>query len=282
MLHRAPSLLVPAALAGFGLAALALACSSAKTPVADDNDASIAPEPVEASVVDRYVPPPPEDAGPDPLVGCTKDPGAPAVTVDPNSATDPVMGGAAAFTLAKALDGFPATGGKLSVGIRTELGTIRCTFDEAAAPISVANFIGLARGTRPFKDDKGKWKTGHFYDGLIWHRVIPHFVIQGGDPDGVGTGGPGYDLVKENQVAESFGTLAMAASAQVSGSQFYIVVSEGPDAGPDAGSPPAPDYNVFGTCETVTAVAISNVPRDRTDYPDTAVHTTKVEIGRCP
>jgi peptidyl-prolyl cis-trans isomerase A (cyclophilin A) len=279
--HRVAFLLAPAAFAGL---VAAVACSSATTSVADDPDASdSSAEPVvEASVEDTYVPPPPVDAGPDPLVGCTKDPGAPAVTVNPNSATDPVAGGAAAFTLAKALEGFPATGGKLSVGIRTENGTIRCTLDEVAAPISVANFIGLARGTRPYQDAKGKWTTGHFYDGLIWHRVVPHFVIQGGDPDGLGTGGPGYDLVKENQIAESFGTLAMAASATVSGSQFYIVVSEGPDAGAEAGAPPAADYNVFGTCDTVTAVAISNVPRDRTDYPNTPVHMTTVEIGRCP
>jgi peptidyl-prolyl cis-trans isomerase A (cyclophilin A) len=282
--HRVSFLLAPAALSVLAAVAGLGACSSTKTSVADDADASDASvEPVvEASIEDTYVPPPAVDAGPDPLVGCTKDPGAPTVTVNPNSATDPIVGGAAAFTLAKALEGFPATGGKLTAGIRTEYGVIRCTLDEVNAPISVANFIGLARGTRPFVDDKGKWKTGHFYDGLIWHRVIPQFVIQGGDPDGLGTGGPGYDLVKENQIPEPFGALAMAASAEVSGSQFYIVVAEGADAGPDAGSPPAAEYNVFGACDTVTAVAISKVPRDRTDYPDTPVHMTKVEIGRCP
>jgi len=273
MNRRALSLLAPAVLAGLaGAIALVgpLACSSAKTSAVDDTDAGVDPGPTaEAGVADTYVPP--VDAGPDPLLGCTKDPGAPAVTVDPNSATDPA-GGAAAFTLAKALDGFPSAGGKLTAGIRTENGGIKCTLDEAAAPLSVANFIGLARGTRPFKDDKGKWKTGHFYDGLIWHRVIPGFVIQGGDPDGLGTGGPGYDLVKENQIAEPLGALAMAASAQVSGSQFYVVVGTGPKA----------EYNVFGMCDTETAIAIANVPRDRDDAPNTPVHMLKVEIARCP
>ncbi len=272
MHHRVASLLAPAALASlFGLAGL-VACSSAKTSAVDDTDAGDpGPPPREAGAVDRFVPPADFDAGPDPLVGCTKDPGAPAITVDPNSATDPA-GGAAQFTLAKALEGLPATGGKLTAGIRTENGAIKCALDEAAAPISVANFIGLARGTRPFKDDKGKWKTGHFYDGLIWHRVVPDFVIQGGDPDGLGSGGPGYDLVKENQVAEPLGTLAMAASTEVSGSQFYIVVGTGPKA----------EYNVFGSCDTDAAIAISKVPADRDDFPSTPVHMITVEIGRCP
>lgn len=211
------------------------------------------------------------DAGPDPLEGCTKDPGAPATTVDPASKSDPT-GGAASFTLAQALAGFPAGAGKLSAGIRTEKSTIRCELLEAVAPISVANFVGLARGTRPYKDDNGKWKVGHFYDGLTWHRVIPDFVIQGGDPGGDGTGGPGYDLVKENQVDEPLGTLAMAASSKVSGSQFYIVVGKGPAA----------EYNVFGTCTTENAIAIAAVERDSRDTPVVPVHMLTVEIGRCP
>jgi peptidyl-prolyl cis-trans isomerase A (cyclophilin A) len=211
------------------------------------------------------------DAGVDPLVGCTKDPGAPAGQVDPSSATDPT-GGADKFTLAQALAGFPAGGGKLTAAIITEHASIRCELLETAAPISVANFVGLARGTRPYKDDSGKWTLGRFYDGLTWHRVIPGFVIQGGDPGGDGTGGPGYDLVKENQVAEPLGTMAMAAAAEVSGSQFYIVVGTGPAA----------NYNVFGTCTTDSAVAIASVERDGRDAPKVAVHMLAVAIARCP
>lgn len=263
-------LLFPATLAG--LAALAACSSSSSSPV-DAPDAAVAAdasEPaVDASAADTS--PPEVDAGPDPLVGCTKDPGAPAITVDPNSATDPT-GGPALFTLAKALEGFPAGPGKLSAGIRTEHGGIKCELAEAAAPISVANFVGLARGTRPYQDDKGKWKTGRFYDGLTWHRVVPGFVIQGGDPSGDGTGGPGYDLVKENQVDEPLGTLAMAAGKEPGGSQFYVVVGKGPKA----------EYNVFGTCTTDTAIAIANVPRDGFNAPLTTVHMIKVEIARCP
>ena len=249
-----------------GLAAF-LACSSSSNTggVGDVPETGTAPVP-EAGTIDPGV-----DAGPDPLLGCTKDPGAPAGTVDPNAATDPT-GGADKFTLALALAGFPAGSGKLTAAISTEKSSIKCVLDETAAPISVANFVGLARGTRPYKIN-GKWKLGHFYDGLTWHRVIPDFVIQGGDPSGDGTGGPGYDLVKENQIDEPLGTLAMAASKLVSGSQFYIVVGKGPAAA----------YNVFGTCTTDNAIAIANVPRDTTsNMPNTPVHMLKVSIARCP
>jgi len=246
-------------------------CSSSTTPAASGNSGDAGPE----AAPQR--PPPGDDAGvdpnADPLLGCTKDPGAPAVTVDPNATTDPA-GGAAAFTLAKALDGFPSGAGTLTAGIQTENGNIKCELDEAAAPISVANFIGLARGTRPYQDSAKKWKTGRFYDGLTWHRVIPGFVIQGGDPQGDGTGGPGYDLVSENHASERLGALAMAATSPTmpSGSQFYIVIGKGP----------ASDYNVFGSCTTESAMAVANVPVDGNDAPKTPVHMIKVEIGRCP
>ena len=253
--------IVVSLLAAAALVPAALASCSSSTAAIAGADAGDAGTPAEAGF----------DPSVDPLLGCTRDPGAPVVQVDPNATTDPA-GGAAAFTLAKALDGFPAGAGKLTAGIHTESGGIKCTLDEAAAPISVANFIGLARGTRPYKDSTKKWKTGHFYDGLTWHRVIPGFVIQGGDPQGDGRGGPGYDLVNENHVDEPLGVLAMAAATAPSGSQFYIVVGKGPKA----------DYNVFGACATESAVAIAALPRDADDKPSTPVHMIKVEIGRCP
>jgi peptidyl-prolyl cis-trans isomerase A (cyclophilin A) len=214
-----------------------------------------------------------EDAGssvPNPLPGCAQDPGPPAIEVDPSAAADPI-GGSDKFTIAQALAGYPEGSGVLTALITTEKGTIRCEFDEAAAPVSVANFVGLARGTRPFKAS-GKWKVGRFYDGLIWHRVIPGFVIQGGDPLGRGTGGPGYSLIEENHVAEPKGTLAMAASTEPSGSQFYIVV----------GTTAIKEYNVFGTCETETAIKIANVERDAKDKPNDDVHMQRIDIARCP
>lgn len=272
MHHRALLTVLAGAALAAAFTAGGAACSSSSSDPSGPGG-TVTPEPlIEAGPAkDAARVPPPEDAGPDPLLGCTKDPGAPAVQVDPASPGDPT-GGAAAFTLAQALAGFPAGPGKLSAGIRTEMSTIRCELFETVAPISVANFVGLARGTRPYKDEGGRWKVGKFYDGLTWHRVIPEFVIQGGDPDGLGTGGPGYDLVKENQVDEPLGTLAMAAAKEVSGSQFYIVVGKGPP----------PSYNVFGTCTTENAIAIANVERDRLDAPKVPVHMFTVEIGRCP
>ena len=216
-----------------------------------------------------------DSSGPDPLVGCTKDPGGAAPAFDPNAAADPI--GAQNFSLDAALAGLPAGTGKLTAAITTEKSFILCTLDETAAPISVANFVGLARGTRPYQvSGTGKWQVGHFYDGLTFHRVVPNFVIQGGDPDGVGTGGPGYDIPNENHADEPLGTLAMAASGDTtkvpSGSQFYIVVGKGPTA----------DYNVFGTCTTETAIAISKVASDVNASPTVPVHMLKIEIGRCP
>ena len=213
-----------------------------------------------------------QDSGPppDPLAGCMLDPGAPKLAVDAGAAEDPV--GAANFTLMQALAGFTATG-KLYAKITTEKSAIGCELLEKDAPVAVANFVGLARGTRPYYDRSlNIWKTGHFYDGLTWHRVIPGFVIQGGDPDGDGTGGPGYDLPQENHKAELLGTLAMAAGTAPSGSQFFIVIGKGPAA----------DYNVFGKCTTAVAIEIAKVERNAADKPKVPIHMQKVEIARCP
>jgi peptidyl-prolyl cis-trans isomerase A (cyclophilin A) len=252
-----------------GVGALIAACSSS-TSSEGAPDAG-------ADVDTDAAPPNDEDSGsqkdalpPNPLPECPQDPGPPATTATV-SPTDPI-GGAEKFTLAQALAGYPQVTGVLTALITTEQGKIRCDLDEAAAPISVANFVGLARGTRPYEADIKKWKVGRFYDGLVWHRVIPGFVIQGGDPDGKGSGGPGYDLVVENQVPELFGTLAMAAAETPSGSQFYIVVGKGP----------APEYNVFGRCETATAMSIAAQPRDDNDKPLTPIHMQRIDIARCP
>jgi peptidyl-prolyl cis-trans isomerase A (cyclophilin A) len=268
--------LLGAAAALVTLASLgALACSSSSSKAAAITDAgdeaSAAPVSDASAIVDVGAPPP-LDAGPDLLSGCTRDPGPIPPAFDPTSKKDPLAG---AFSLDQAMAGFPAGSGALTVAIYTEAKGIKCTLDAANAPISVANFIGLARGTRPYKLGLGKpWQVGRFYDGLTWHRVIPDFMIQGGDPLGDGTGGPDYDLPVENQVAEPLGTLAMASGAKPSGSQLFIVTGQGP----------APEYNVFGTCTTDVAIALSNVPRDDggTDMPITPVHLLRVDIARCP
>src|SRR5258708_29186705 len=94
------------------------------------------------------------------------------------------------FTLEEALKGVPGKG-TLTATIETTQGKFKCELYEKQAPVTVANFVGLARGVRPWKDPKtGQWVKKPFYDGLIFHRVIPGFMIQGGDPLGVGTGNP--------------------------------------------------------------------------------------------
>lgn len=254
-----------------------IACSkdepAASTPANDaGDDTSTVADAADTAVADTGSEAEADVSFPDPFVGCTKDPGPGTVTVpETETGEDPI--GADKFTMAMAMQGYPSTTGTLKAAITTELGVIVCTLDEAKAPISVANFVGLARGTRPFLDSKtGTWVARRFYDGLKWHRVIYGFVIQGGDPRGNGTGGPGYDLVKENQIAEPAGTLAMAAGAVPSGSQFYVVTDKGPAA----------EYNVFGTCSLDVAVAISEVETNAKDAPKVPLHMTRVDIARCP
>lgn len=254
------------------------ACSSDDTPASATNlDAGDEQAPDADEVTDAGD----EDAGPpeapQSLEGCTPDPGPPmqdggadAGDASADAGADPI-GGADKLTLADALAGYPDVPGVLTALITTEEGAIRCELFEKAAPITVANFVGLARGTRPYLEN-GVWKTGRFYDGLLWHRVIPGFVIQGGDPLGNGTGGPGYDGIVENQVDEPLGTLAEAARIKPSGSQFYVVVGKGP----------APKYNVFGTCTTAVAIKIASTPRDKDDRPKTDVHMKRIDIARCP
>jgi peptidyl-prolyl cis-trans isomerase A (cyclophilin A) len=109
---------------------------------------------------------------------------------------------------------------------KTTEGTIVCSLFEKDAPKTVANFIGLAEGTKEWT--KGKTKL---YDGTIFHRVIPQFMIQGGDPQGNGTGGPGYKFEDETRgSAHKFdkpGKLAMAnAGPNTNGSQFFITVAD--------------------------------------------------------
>ena len=116
--------------------------------------------------------------------------------------------------------------------INTSEGSITCELFTKEAPNTVANFVGLATGTKEFKDLKtDKMVKRPFYNGLIFHRVIPGFMIQGGDPLGDGTGGPGYQFDNENTNA-SFskpGVLAIAnAGPNTNGSQFFITVAPTP------------------------------------------------------
>jgi len=135
-------------------------------------------------------------------------------------------GGAEPFDIEAATAGLEGSG-PLMVKFETNQGTIVAELFEKRAPITVANFVGLARGKKKFEDPKsGEWVTRPFYDGLIFHRVIPNFMVQGGDPLGKGTGGPGYKFEDEFHPElkhDAPGVLSMANSGpNTNGSQFFI------------------------------------------------------------
>jgi len=115
----------------------------------------------------------------------------------------------------------------LHATFETSMGTIRLRLFPQDAPKTVANFVGLATGTKEWTDPKtGTKKKAPLYDGTVFHRVIPEFMVQGGDPLGKGVGGPGYKFEDEFQSGRKFdkpGLLAMAnAGPNTNGSQFFI------------------------------------------------------------
>jgi peptidyl-prolyl cis-trans isomerase A (cyclophilin A) len=114
--------------------------------------------------------------------------------------------------------------------LSTNQGDVVVHFFSKEAPKTVANFVGLAAGEKEFTDPKTNKPTKrHFYDGLVFHRVIPDFMIQGGDPEGTGRGGPGYNFEDEFASGHTFdkvGLLAMAnRGPATNGSQFFITTS---------------------------------------------------------
>jgi peptidyl-prolyl cis-trans isomerase A (cyclophilin A) len=178
--------------------------------------------------------------------------------------------------LAGYLAGIPGNG-KLMATIETSQGTFHCELFAEQTPMTVANFVGLATGKKAWQNPKtGNTEKSPYFDGLIFHRVIPGFMIQGGDPLGRGMGGPGYNF--DDEIVPSLtmkpGTLAMAnAGPGTNGSQFFI--TEG-----------APDYlngkhTIFGQCAELDLVTkITGVPRDRGDRPVEPVTITHVTFSR--
>ncbi len=168
------------------------------------------------------------------------------------------------FTLEEALEGLPDTG-TLWVEFVTSRGVLSCELFEREAPNTVANFVGLARGLRPFRRG-GEWVKGRYYDGVIFHRVIPGFMIQTGDPTGTGTGNPGYvlqDEIDPTRTHDDAGVLSMAnRGAGTGGAQFFITL--GPTPHLDG------KHTVFGRCDEAGADLaddIALVPRDPNDKP---------------
>jgi cyclophilin family peptidyl-prolyl cis-trans isomerase len=171
-----------------------------------------------------------------------------------------------------------ATAAQPTATFETSMGNIHCTLFPDKAPVTVANFIGLATGKKQWTDPKtGQKETGKpLYDGTIFHRVIPDFMIQGGDPLGTGTGDPGYKFKDEFTDDLNFdvpGRLAMANSGpNTNGSQFFIT------------EVPTPHLNhhhtIFGQCEDLELVKkIGRVPVDRNDKPRTPVVIKHVVIA---
>ena len=167
--------------------------------------------------------------------------------------------------------------------IDTTAGKITCTLFPAQAPNSVANFIGLAEGTKDWTNPVtlAKQHGVPLYDGTIFHRVIPGFMIQGGDPAGNGTGNPGYGFGLEVTPDLKFdrpGRLAYARTSDpnTNGAQFFITAVPYPSLNMQ--------YTIFGQCGNPDVVdKIINAPRDRNDRPlnPTRInHISIVKVGK--
>ena len=166
-----------------------------------------------------------------------------------------------------------------TVVMDTSMGRITCQFFQKQAPNAVANFIGLAEGSKEWTDPTTSKKMRHkpLYDGTTFHRVIPEFMIQGGDPAGTGAGDPGYTFADEFDPNLNFdvpGRLAMANSGpNTNGSQFFIT-----EQGYDSLNQ---HYTIFGQCDesSVSVVkSIARVQRDGNDKPLVSVVLKKVTI----
>jgi peptidyl-prolyl cis-trans isomerase A (cyclophilin A) len=171
-------------------------------------------------------------------------------------------------------------GPKPTAVIDTTAGKMTCTLFPDKAPIGVANFIGLATGTKEWKNPiSGATKrNAPLYDGTIFHRVIPDFMIQGGDPAGNGSGDPGYKFKNETSPDLLFdrpGRLAYANSGpNTNGSQFFITEVATPHL--NGG------YTIFGQCDDASVALVKQIARmardPSNDKPFRPVKITHVTI----
>src|SRR5215467_424269 len=169
--------------------------------------------------------------------------------------------------------------------LHTSAGPIRVELFPNYAPKTVSNFVGLAEGTQQYTDPRtGQPGSGPYYNGVIFHRVIPNFMIQGGDPTGRGTGGPGYNFNDEisELVFDRPYLLAMANAGKrpdgsgTNGSQFFITVS--------ATSHLNRKHTIFGevTDEASRRIvdSIATTPTSGADRPLQDVVIQRVDIER--
>ena len=190
----------------------------------------------------------------------------------PISPDDPLKG---QWTLADATKDLKGNGA-LVAKIDTSKGALQCLLLADKAPITVANFIGLATGKRTWKDPTGKWVNKPAYDGTTFHRIIKGFMIQGGDAKGNGSGEPGYvikDELWQGAKHDRAGLLCMAnRGPNTNGAQFFIT---------DAAAPHLDrSYTIFGECAPVETVHdIAGVPV-MGERPATDVKIKSITISR--
>lgn len=168
--------------------------------------------------------------------------------------------------------------GRIHMTMTTSMGAFHCVLYDDLVPSTVANFVGLAKGIKTFVDpESGEPVRRPLYDGLIFHRVIPDFMIQGGDPLGNGTGGPGYRFNDEFDAQlrhDRPGIMSMANSGpNTNGSQFFI--TERPTPHLDN------RHSVFGACDEAELIrTIARVPTGPRDRPLEPVTIDRLEFER--
>ena len=173
---------------------------------------------------------------------------------------------------------FPNVSDVKGAKLYTNLGVIEIKLYASQTPVTVGNFVGLAEGTIPWTRRDGKPGSGPLYSNVVFHRIIKNFMLQGGDPDGNGTGGPGYKF--EDEFVRTLkhdrpGILSMAnAGPGTNGSQFFITTVPTPHLDGR--------HSVFGEVVTGLDVVkkIEAVKTDARDRPVEPVVLERVEIIR--
>jgi peptidyl-prolyl cis-trans isomerase A (cyclophilin A) len=255
------------------------ACSSESQPPAESAPEAAANESA-AETAPAGEPAPASETAP-------ADPAAPAAATSESTpavtAPKPAAPPATAKSTAKPAD---KTGATLKPGVyahfETNMGNFTAELNEKEAPITVANFVGLASGTKEWTDPRSNQKVRKpYYDGLTFHRIIDGFMIQGGDPLGSGIGGPGFTIKDEynNLKHDKPGVMAMARTSapDSAGSQFYITV-----AAPTFLDGQRPPYVIFGqVVEGLDVVLnIGKTPTGPNDRPVKPVVINRVRIEK--
>jgi peptidyl-prolyl cis-trans isomerase A (cyclophilin A) len=265
-----PSNTSPFALVAVAVAGVALAACPASPPEPSADRSAPVTAPDQGALGQKTAdekPKAPEPPKPSPRKVVAR----PVASVNP-SPDDPLKG---KLSLDDATKGMPP-GKQLVATIETSLGKLECKLFDDKAPITVANFVGLARGIRPWKTPEGTWEKKPAYDGTVFHRIIKGFMIQGGDAKKNGSGEAGYvipDEVWEDGTHDRAGLLCMANRGKNTNSaQFFITDAAAYHL--DNG------YTIFGECgpiELVHQIASLEVQGDK---PKSPPDIKKVTISR--